>query len=247
MSLDPITGQTEAQLEENTRRTLAALRRFLWWPYPGWVVLAVTLGWWLASKAIVALALLALLGWGLAHARTQGLLLSAWERLSALALKARRHEPAPPAQRALMHVSELPRVTWTTPAINEDHARYRSEYDKLLDLMPTLSRDGEGDGRTDRRKTILYLAEIIDGLHAYGDNPLAAQTPKPVAAQGFLGPVSVVSAGLKLWPIAAAAVLTGGVVVQTVRLDRVKADLTEARHDLVKMTERAATDRKRVV
>lgn len=60
---------------------------------------------------------------------------------------------------------------WRTPATTEDHAGYRADYE-LLVSKPERSRS-----------ELLMLADIIDALHRYGDNPLT-QPPQP---QGFAG------------------------------------------------------------
>jgi hypothetical protein len=57
---------------------------------------------------------------------------------------------------------------WPDPPKDETHANYRRQYETLL---PTLKHLPRGDSY-EERQAYLFLAEILIGLHNYGDDPI---------------------------------------------------------------------------
>lgn len=131
---------------------------------------------------------------------------------------------------------------WPDPAKDETHANYRRQYETLLPQLKHLPR---GDAY-EERQAYLFLAEILIGLHNYGDDPimppgvkriiervraederppvLVRRNVPPVAAR-FLGPL----AGVQLWQALAIgwAVTFGMLGVQTARVASLKGDVRE--------------------
>lgn len=57
---------------------------------------------------------------------------------------------------------------WPAPPRNEDHATYRRQYEAILPVLRGLPR-----GETfEERNAFLFLAELLVGLHNYGDDPI---------------------------------------------------------------------------
>lgn len=81
---------------------------------------------------------------------------------------------------------------WVGAAANEEHEGYRQDYE-LLATKPARSRS-----------ELFLLAEIVDGLQHYGDNPLAA--PPTLRARAFAG-VGAAAGNGTLLKVAAVACL----------------------------------------
>lgn len=83
---------------------------------------------------------------------------------------------------------ELEQLNWPAPARNDEHAWNRIEYARVSKLLEGMSRDAEGDGWHERRKLVLYHAQLLDALHQAGDDPLKTQAAPAMAA--FAAPVA---------------------------------------------------------
>lgn len=122
--------------------------------------------------------------------------LDRWERARAMiALWRLRRDRAP--------------ALWVGEPSTEDHAHYRREWERLAGMdLASLDRE-------DRRKMVLYIAEVHDGLLAYGDNPMheapkqRAEKPAEIAPPRRFGGVFV--SLLSNWRVlaACAAMLVG--------------------------------------
>lgn len=90
---------------------------------------------------------------------------------------------------------------WETPPLDEDHARYRSEYVRLA----------TSPNRT--RADLALLAEMLAGLQAYGDDPLAK--PPTLQARAFAelsAAGTALNAGLTRWTWVAGALMLAALV-----------------------------------
>jgi hypothetical protein len=61
---------------------------------------------------------------------------------------------------------------WPGPPKDDTHATYRRQYETLLPTLKNLPRGVHHENAFERRNAFLYLAEILDGLHNYGDDPI---------------------------------------------------------------------------
>lgn len=61
---------------------------------------------------------------------------------------------------------------WGSEPVDDGHATYRKQYTDLLPLLKGLPRGVHHERATERRTTLLFLAELLDGLHNYGDDPI---------------------------------------------------------------------------
>lgn len=118
---------------------------------------------------------------------------------------------------------------WVGPPVNEEHEGYRQDYE-MLATKPARSRS-----------ELFLLAEIVDGLQHYGDNPLAA--PPTRRARAFAG-VGAAAAGGTLLKVALAAVvlLIAGCGLLYARTETLKAarDAPCGRMELAGVTSRQA-------
>lgn len=64
------------------------------------------------------------------------------------------------------------RWRWGSLPVDAGHDTYRRQYEKLLPVLPNLPRGIDHPNKDERRRTILFLAELVDGLHNYGDDPI---------------------------------------------------------------------------
>lgn len=118
---------------------------------------------------------------------------------------------------------------WPTPSKNEEHARYRSEYERLVKL-PSRSR---GD--------LALLAEMLAGLEEYGDDPLAR--PPKLHRQAFAqfsaaGDVMGVALSRWTWIIGALGLATIIALFGWVKLEQAAARVSCSASELRGHTER---------
>lgn len=86
---------------------------------------------------------------------------------------------------------------WPAPPQDDTHAYYREQYERMVALLPTLPKGVHHPRKHERRAAVLAFAEILDGLHNYGDDPIPPpgvrrivqreSRPAPAAPVRFLG------------------------------------------------------------
>lgn len=137
------------------------------------------------------------------------------------------------------------RAHWACAPTDETHATYRLQYETLLPTLKHLPRGVHHQRAFERRNAFLYLAEILDGLHNYGDDPIMPPgvrrmliretklwTPAPRGLLGAASPMtSVLTSAPALIAMAFAIPAIGG-VIQTARLNHAKGDLADVRGEL---------------
>jgi hypothetical protein len=102
-------------------------------------------------------------------------------------------------------------VVWSAPPQDSDHAWNRAEWARTLPMISQSDRTPEG--KDDRRRLLLYHADLTDGLLIRGDDPYRAITTRPeraASAPASLGAVgaAAVSTVLRRWHLVALALLT---------------------------------------
>lgn len=207
-------GKTDAQLSRESLDGLRFMRRHIIYPWPGGILVCSFLfmltQWVVFIAALHVVAVLWVFGlvgahwddpWAARARRAAG----DW---AASFFTRRARAPEGPGLRRLAALEAedgaitLPRVVWTSPAVDEGHAQYRIQYERLVDLLPTLPRGIDHEERAARRATMLTLAEIMDGLHNYGDDPLERLTPPPSLPQGLFGASGAAAARGGFWALA---------------------------------------------
>lgn len=90
---------------------------------------------------------------------------------------------------------------WPTPAQSEEHQSYRNDYEMLV----------AEPGRIPRGK-LLLIAEVVDALQGWGDNPLAA--PPTFRQQAFaqVGPAGLLGSSVGRWMAIGVGVLIIGML-----------------------------------
>src|SRR5687767_6094543 len=61
---------------------------------------------------------------------------------------------------------------WPSPPADDTHAYYRTQYERLVGVLPTLPRGQSHPRASERKTTLLAFAQILEGLHNYGDDPI---------------------------------------------------------------------------
>lgn len=61
---------------------------------------------------------------------------------------------------------------WGSEPQDEGHAYYRTQYERLVTVLPTLPRGQSHPNAHERKNTLLAFSSILEGLHNYGDNPI---------------------------------------------------------------------------
>lgn len=188
-------GQTPEQMSENTVR---GLRIFGFYVLPAAILLFVSWQWieglfW----PLLALSLVGYFAWRLrdwpvvrwVRERT-------WDVVAAwfMRLFPPKTGPIEGDYRA------MPSVAWEKGAQDDNTAWAMTEYARVQKLLPGLSRDTEGDGYHERRKVLLYKAELEDALLSAGHvPPVQMAEPAPSPRLGLLSSVAGVAMGK--WPL----------------------------------------------
>lgn len=86
---------------------------------------------------------------------------------------------------------------WPSEPQDDAHAYYRTQYERLVAVLPTLPRGQSHPQANERRATLLAFSQVLEGLHNYGDNPVMPPGirrmvirelgPQPLAAFGEVG------------------------------------------------------------
>lgn len=114
---------------------------------------------------------------------------------------------------------------WEGPAKDEDHARYRAEYLRLA-LQPKRTR-----------ADLALLAEMLDGLDGYGDNPLAKPPTLKARAMASFGAAGAAVAPW-VWMGVAGLVASCVFLYGWVRIEQSNARIACAQSELEGRTER---------
>jgi hypothetical protein len=61
---------------------------------------------------------------------------------------------------------------WGSEPQDDAHAYYRTQYERLVPVLPTLPRGQSHPQAHERKNTLLAFSSILEGLHNYGDNPI---------------------------------------------------------------------------
>jgi hypothetical protein len=61
---------------------------------------------------------------------------------------------------------------WPSEPTDDAHAYYRTQYERLVRVLPTLPRGQSHPQAHERKNTLLAFSSILEGLHNYGDNPI---------------------------------------------------------------------------
>lgn len=134
---------------------------------------------------------------------------------------------------------ELEQINWPVPPRNDEHAWSRIEYARVGKLLEGMSRDAEGDGWHERRKLVLYHAQLLDALHQAGDDPLKTQAAPPLAAFAAVGGsgsprsgiLAALVSGLRAWQLYALGALAAFGGWQFARAEVTASKLREVRQE----------------
>lgn len=149
-------------------------------------------------------------------------------------------------------------AAWPCEPVDATHADYRKKYEETLPLLKHLPRGYHHERAFERRNTILYLAELLDGLHNFGDDPImppyARRAMREEAGKSLWQPAArprgllgaLAGGGVMQWVAAGGAAfgLLGfaTAAVQGIRVDRVKAQ-NERLEAALASSERVLADR----
>lgn len=200
----PTVAKLASGIDDFNRRAAALGRRLgrYWRPI---VIVAVLLMTWAFFRFLMA--------WAIGVAM---LYLFVWLGLNGRLAKVR--DRAVRAIKRAWHMLRAVRLThgayvvrWTTEPQDSDHAWNRAEWGRTLPMISASDRTPEG--KDDRRKLLLYHADLTDGLLIRGDDPYRALTTRAApsaSAPAGIGRVGAAAASMVLrkWHLLALALTT---------------------------------------